>query len=222
MKLCNQCMDENDDSAKFCKRCRAPFESAGATTCPRGHIIDPTWTECPYCRAEAGSSEIAAPPARSKTVDERVGVAPPPPPPPSLSGGGQRRKTVYASPQVADAEKAAPAARRVVGVLVTYTWKKEGQVFPVCEGRNLIGRGPECEICVPDDPSLSNVNSHITFRKSFVLGDMVSMSGTDLNGEPVEDKFVPLPNYSKIRTGSTQWTFIVVEPAAAAAGEGPV
>jgi hypothetical protein len=103
----------------------------------------------------------------------------------------------------------------VVGVLVTYSWKPEGQVFPVREGRNLIGRGTECEICVPDDPTLSNVNSHITYRKNFVIGDMVSMSGTDLNGEPVEDKFVPLPNYSTLRTGSTHWTFIVIEPQAA-------
>ena len=104
--------------------------------------------------------------------------------------------------------------RRVVGVLVTYTWKPEGQVFAVREGRNLIGRGAECEICVPEDNALSNVNTHITYRKSFVVGDMVSMSGTDVNGHPIEEQFVPLPNYSTIRTGSTQWTFIVIDTTA--------
>jgi len=105
---------------------------------------------------------------------------------------------------------------------VTYSWKPEGQVFAVREGRNLIGRGTECEVCIPDDGTLSNVNSHITYRKSFVIGDMVSMSGTDLNGAPIEEQFVPLPNYATIRTGSTQWTFISIQPtgASASAAEG--
>jgi hypothetical protein len=96
-------------------------------------------------------------------------------------------------------------------VLVTYSWKPEGQIFPVREGRNLIGRGAECDIRVPEDQTLSNINTHITFRKSFIVGDMVSMSGTDLNGQPIEEQFVPLGNYARIRTGSTNWTFIVVQ-----------
>lgn len=99
---------------------------------------------------------------------------------------------------------------------MTYSWKPEGQLFPVREGRNLIGRGAECDISIPDDPTLSNVNSHITHRKSFVIGDMVSMSGTDLNGAPIEEQFVPLPNYSTIRTGSTHWTFMSIQQSSAA------
>jgi len=243
MKICNKCMEQNEDAANFCQRCRAPFESIGTATCPRGHIIDPTWTECPYCRAEQSSPDMAAMPEaglrrKETVVEKQVGPPPPPPPlrpPPSLSGppkplegsSSQRRKTVYAPPP-AQAEEAAhePATapkprapeRRVVAVLVTYSWKPEGQVFAVREGRNLIGRGAECEICVPEDPTLSNVSSHITYRKNFIIGDMVSMSGTDLNGEPVEDKFVPLPNYSTIRTGSTHWTFVVIQPQAAGSG----
>jgi hypothetical protein len=86
-------------------------------------------------------------------------------------------------------------------------------VFPIREGRNLIGRGDECEVRVTTDPALSQVNSHITFRQSFVVGDMVSMSGTDLNGEPVEEQFRPLQNYSTIRTGSTIWTFVIIDPS---------
>jgi hypothetical protein len=105
--------------------------------------------------------------------------------------------------------------RRIVGVLVTYTWKPEGQIFPVREGRNLIGRDPEqCEIAVPEDITMSSMNSHITYRKTFVAGDMVSMSGTDINGEPIEQQFRSLPNYATLRAGSTYWTFIQIEPAA--------
>ena len=106
------------------------------------------------------------------------------------------------------------SGRRIVGLLLTYTWRPEGQIFPVREGRNLIGRNPECDIVIPEDPHLSDTNSHITYRKNFMLGDMVSMSGTDLNGVPVEDNFVKLPNYAQIRTGSTYFTFITAEPPA--------
>ena len=124
-----------------------------------------------------------------------------------------------AQSQAAGGPLAAPlpraAERKILAVLVTYSWKPEGQVFPVREGRNLIGRGEECDIRVLDDPMLSQVNSHVTFRQSFVLGDMVSMSGTDLNGEPVEEQFRALGNYAEIRTGSTHWLFVVIDPALA-------
>jgi pSer/pThr/pTyr-binding forkhead associated (FHA) protein len=104
------------------------------------------------------------------------------------------------------------AGRRVVGILVTYSWHPDGRIFPVVEGRNLIGRGSECEIQVPEDPTLSNVNSHITYRGSFTLGDMVSMRGTYLNGQNVDQQFVPLSNGARITTGSTQWMFIEIPP----------
>jgi hypothetical protein len=107
---------------------------------------------------------------------------------------------------------ATDAGRKVIAILVTYSWKREGQVFPVREGRNLIGRGDECDIRVPEDAMLSQVNSHITFRQNFVIGDMVSMSGTDLNGAPVEEQFRPLDNHAVIRTGSTHWHFVIIDP----------
>lgn len=109
--------------------------------------------------------------------------------------------------------------RRVVGVLITYTWSPEGQIFPVREGRNLIGRDPDkCDIAVPHDTALSELNSHITFRRSFVLGDMVSLNGTFLNGLPVEVQFVALPGGSRIRTGATDWVFLGI-PDASPIGE---
>jgi len=251
MKFCPKCMQENDDTAVVCQRCGNPFESAQAS-CPRGHLIDPTWTECPYCLAEQGSPNVAAvsfePAVRPKTVVEGqdayadqpprleygapagMGVPVPPPapppaipmenagayPPPPPIPAAQRRKTEFMGVPSAQTptEPRRGVDRRIVGVLVTYSWRPDGQIFPVREGRNLIGRGAECEISLPDDSTLSNVNSHITYRKSFIIGDMVSMSGTYLNDHPVEEQFVPLPNYASIRTGSTLWTFIAIQPTA--------
>ena len=80
------------------------------------------------------------------------------------------------------------------------------------EGRNFIGRDPECEICVGEDSALSGRNSYITYRQGFVLGDMmVNMNGTDLNGQPV-DGHAPLGNYATIRAGATHFTFITIDP----------
>lgn len=174
----------------------------------------------PRGAARAGATQIATPGQKT--------TAPMGAPPPAVS----RRVTQYAgasgvpahrppaeipaSPRAVSPAAGAPeirSSRRIVGLLITYTWRPEGQIFPVREGRNLIGRNPECDIAIPEDPHLSDTNSHITYRKNFTLGDMVSMSGTDLNGVPVEDNFVKLPNYAQIRTGSTYFTFITADPA---------
>jgi hypothetical protein len=109
--------------------------------------------------------------------------------------------------------------RRIVGMLITYTWMPEGQIFPVREGRNLIGRNPDCDISLPDDQNLSDTNSHITYRRHFTVGDLVSMGGTDLNGCPVEENFVKLPNYARVRAGSTHFVFVTAEPPAASSLE---
>ena len=182
--------------------------------CANGHTIDPTWNDCPYCKAQAPVA------ARSKTVVEApVAVAarpvPPPPPPPVLEPA--RRMTVYVPAQETTAQAPVPraVARKIVGVLISYSWRPEGQMFPIREGRNLIGRGSECEVQVSDDPTLSHINTHITFRKTFTAGDMVSMSGTDINGVPAEEQFVAIESGARLRTGSTQWTFLAI-PAAQA------
>jgi hypothetical protein len=101
--------------------------------------------------------------------------------------------------------------RRIVGLLITYTWNPEGQIFPVREGRNLIGRNSSCDISLPQDSHLSDTNTHVTYRKNFTVGDMVSMGGTDLNGDPIEENFIRLPNYARIRAGSTHFLFISAE-----------
>ena len=60
-------------------------------------------------------------------------------------------------------------------------------------------------------------------RYEHIIGDKVSMSGTDVDGEPIETEFVTLRNYAKIRTGSTHWTFVCIQPPSpddAAGGKG--
>jgi len=164
----------------------------------------PRWSD-----AVAPASDPAQ---RRRTVFAGVAPSEAPAPPVSiptptpLAGGSRRQQTVAVDP-----------GRKIVGVLITYSWQESGQVFPILEGRNLIGKDPDqCDIAIPQDATLSAVNSFITYRRHFLIGDKVSMSGTDVDGEPIETEFVPLRNYAKIRTGSTYWTFVSVQPPAQA------
>ena len=111
--------------------------------------------------------------------------------------------------------------RKIVGVLITYSWSREGQIYPVREGRNFIGRDSDCEISIPEDSALSGRNSYITFRQNFVLGDMmVNMNGTDLDGAPIDGQ-EHLKNYATIRAGATHFTFIAIKPVVEAATPQP-
>ena|SRR5882724_3139843 len=241
MKACPKCGTDNIDTAKFCKQCASPLQQSGSKTCPSGkHTMDPTWTECVYCKQESSTPAPGpVPPVRTPTVVEgsrgaagykiteleSVAQRPPQPvnqgggPPHAVnqSAGRPRSNTVFRSVNSPgpEGDQSAPSVaqgRKVVGILVTYSWSPEGQVFPVREGRNFIGRDKDCEICVPDDQTMSGRNSHITYRTNFVVGDMVSMTGTDLNGTPIEEQFHALGNYATIRAGSTYFTFIVIKP----------
>ena len=208
---CPSCDEPLPDNAPSCRRCGRVLDTgmiARVDAGIPGHRA-PTIVESP-----TPSSEPSPPPVR------------PSPPPPSLSTapaapgvGARRGHTVYMPPEMSMAAQGpaaapVPAQRKIVGMLITYSWAPEGQIFPVREGRNLIGRGEECDIRVAQDSMMSQVNSHITFRRGFVVGDMVSMSGTYVDGDPIEEQFRRLPNYAQVRTGSTLWTFVAVAPQA--------
>lgn len=217
---------------KTCTKCHnlAPPE---ATACPHcGTVLDQAVIARATGAARPRQPTIAEVPEATRPVaPPRSEYRPTPPPALPLTGAvpsftvpagapmppsGRRGQTVYMPPGsqgTAVQPALSSGGRRVVAVLVTYSWKPEGQIFPIREGRNLIGRGEECDIRIPEDAMLSQVNTHITFRQNFTLGDMVSMSGTDLNGTPVEEQFRPIENLSRIRAGATNLLFVIVDPA---------
>ncbi|HEX4136390.1 MAG TPA: FHA domain-containing protein [Bryobacteraceae bacterium] len=218
-----------------CAYCRSDSATPGPPPIPAsagsGYVRRPTVVEdIGSSGVPAGTETLQTPlyaedrplaPRPTPRPFKPVPAAPPLPPlsrpnVPSPSSQPIARKTVYRpEPPSGPAPLQPPpvlAQRKIVGMLVTYSWKPDGEIFPIREGRNLIGRDPDCEVCISVDQTMSGRNSHITFRTTFVVGDLVSMKGTDLNGDPIEQQFLSLPNYAVIRAGSTQFTFIAIQP----------
>lgn len=113
------------------------------------------------------------------------------------------------------------AGRRIVGVLVTYTWQREGELWKILEGRNYIGAGtvgdvpgePPCDVMVPNDREMSSAHALILCRAGrYEILDNKSANGTFVNDEFVTTQGRELKNYDRILTGSTSWTFIKIVP----------
>jgi hypothetical protein len=242
-KRCPQCQTDNRDEANRCISCNYVFAevSKGMRMCPAGrHVMDPGWSDCPYCGGSQGLTTNPAGPTphtsgRTPTVAENpsrrgptVGeqeplprMPPPPAPPAQRKGGPSRRKTVFGETpedEMATTRLRPPGAdRRIVAILVTYTWRPDGEIYSVREGRNYIGNDPDCEVCVTQDPQLSSRHATILYRgrgAQFIIDDEKSMNGTFVNGQSVDMKR-SLGNYDKINTGATAWTFIILEPGTA-------
>jgi pSer/pThr/pTyr-binding forkhead associated (FHA) protein len=112
--------------------------------------------------------------------------------------------------------------RRITGILVTYTWQGAGEIFPIREGKNFIGSGEIsseaehriCDVCVPQDNTMSAEHALILCRQgNYEILDQISSNGTFLAGQMLKaNQGTDLPNYAEIKTGSTLWTFIKVNP----------
>lgn len=199
-------------------------------TCPNGHAMDPSWDRCPYCEAQKKSgSDTPVEQGRRSTIDLSqsesvnspkretiVGDDIPSPSPP------QGRETIVLPTDNSDAfptDSQAKDSRKIVAVLVSYSWVKGGQIFPVREGKNYIVRGgansPEqnYDIKVPQDQRMSNPHALILCRSGkYEIIDQTSSNGTFLNGEILSSNLsFDLNNNDEIKTGSTLWIFLKID-----------
>lgn len=145
------------------------------------------------------------------------------------SSGGSRRETRVAGG--IDHETSNFSSQddnhKVVGFIITYTWKQAGEYFPIKLGKNYIGSGkvgklpddPDCDIKV-NDARMSSSHAVILCRElrkgGSVQFDLVDQESS--NGTYLKDRLIPLSgetiddNYVKITTGSTVWTLIKTDP----------
>ncbi len=188
--------------------------------CPQGHSMDPNWEKCPYCEAQVKAKQkthlqgLLASTARQET---KVGRTPP------RTGGRETKAMAPAAGFGPVGHAGEGQTRRIVGVLISYTWRPEGQLFAVREGRNYIGRAKisndayhrSCEVMVPEDERMSGTHALILCRHGrYEVIDQEASNGTFLNGGMLmANQSNTLENYAELKTGNTEWTFIKIEAA---------
>lgn len=98
--------------------------------------------------------------------------------------------------------------RKLVGWLVTYDLDPNGIDFRLYEGRNIIGRDFNCEVCI-NDPKISSRHAVIRYlRGSFKIKDELSANGTRVNGDYIDDNIsIDLKDGDAIYVGDTMLIF---------------
>lgn len=199
------------------------------TTCPKGHPMDPSWTECPVCRAESQSKDktsadtVSPHATRSAAMSRNPTVTP---------GSTPNRDSGATRIDPGDERMGQPRAyqsavrRKITGVVVTFTWERQGELFVLYEGRNVIGKGEvaseggrPCDVLLQSDPTMSSEHAMILCRHGrYELFDLRSTNGTFVDDAFVETTGVDLKDGAKIKTGDTVWVFrrIVGDDAGAA------
>lgn len=202
--------------------------STSARICEKGHAMDPNWETCAYCEAEIRASRKSAAGAtdaesveprnseqritqmeRSRTVID------------SGPGEAEERldKTLVgtsADPTERTSARSAATKRKIMGILVTYTWRpKEGELFVLYEGRNIIGSGESCDVRIPTDKMMSDRHAVILFRleERVEIYDEHSTNGTFVNEKFVEREGADLADGASIKAGATIFEFRKFESA---------
>src|SRR5262245_33104324 len=180
----------------------------GKRLCPKNpkHILDANGV-CQWCKHE-------------EEIEKRKPVIPPKPVPDATQIWHREEKDDISRGDT----------RRIVGMVITYTWGRQGQLFRIYEGKNFIGRAEisdeasprPCDIQIPEDAQMSAEHARILDRAhppdmkgSYEIIDQETTNGTWVNGKLLRsNQGEELHSYDKIRTGATEWTFITIEEPA--------
>lgn len=124
-----------------------------------------------------------------------------------IGPGGATEKPTPMEPSAPAPTPVAPSPdglRKLVGWLVTFDIQPTGLDFRLYVGKHRIGRSPKCDIVI-NQPWISDEHCVILYRDGkFLLQDLVSVNGTFLNDEMVEDKAY-LNDNDIIRLGKTSF-----------------
>src|ERR1700722_20179367 len=187
-KICPKCKTKNGEGSRFCSSCRYEFkEVAGqlGRLCPAGlHTMDPNWSDCPYCRslAEAPAAPGGGANKENKLMRDRTSIG--------ESGEPQHRVTKV------EPDGMQQPVGKIVGLLLSYSRNPMGEIFPIREGKNMIGSGERdgrpADILFADDHKMSAAHALILFRRGrFVIADQDSTNGTMVNGEETDKMDLP-------------------------------
>lgn len=169
---------------------------------------------------------------------------PPPPPPPSghrdlkttrleesVAKPQAPRRTVLTpgtkapggAPAQAVAQQPASSVedtRRLVAVLAAPELRPGGAVFAIRAGKNTLGADPNSDICLREDPQVSQEHALLLFRQNrFHLADRMSTNGTWINDVELEGTHaIILNDRDRIQCGETELIFLALDPSITSTG----
>ncbi|MDR0233170.1 MAG: FHA domain-containing protein [Dysgonamonadaceae bacterium] len=201
-------------------------------SCSKGHIYDSAiyGDNCPFCPSQGtgtavnndtfgggatvgnfgSGTEVNQSGGRTQVSGGTVGGGSPTIPMGGGNyGGGVSGGTVI---RPAGGGTGMPQGKRIVGLLFSYDTTPTGQIFNIHEGRNLIGRDANNDICIAGDAQVSGKHSIIQYLSAdgkFRIKDELSSNGTFVNEELKTDVY-ELASFDVIRVGSTKLIFIAI------------
>lgn len=194
--------------------------------CANGHLYDPSiyGENCPFCPSQTKSTKVNTSYDGEGTVvldNDTSGRTRP------VGGDTQKTVPMFESDGGgqtvirhvggnATGHTGISENRRLVGLLVSYSDKPEGEVYKVYEGRTTIGRDRTCDIPFPGDSHMSS--KHLLIQYVEAKGafraqeyDKGSANGTYVNGKVyVLGDVIDLKNNDIIIVGGTKFIFIAI------------
>ena len=145
----------------------------GGKVCPNGHVMHPSWDQCPYClemqqamMAGGGGGGMPMPPAMGQgTAMINLG---------DVGGGGDKGRG------------SSDKSREVCGWLVALNGQHKGEDFRLRVGKNVIGTAADCDV-VLSDKKLSRKHATIRYEGGeFQIADLDSSNGCFVNDEKIQ------------------------------------
>lgn len=189
---CPKCNSVNSNDSKFCIVCGAPFNT-GTKICSNGHIYDAKYDICPICPSPELAQKIGATihsnptvsysdnssDSMKNTVIDQSSI------PPAASAG--KKTVIMGAKQEEKGKEEIRPSRKIVGWLITFSRRPEGDDYRLFEGRNLITGGGQGDIVI-NDPAVSSPHCMILYRSGKLkIKDELSTNGTFVNGTEIEE-----------------------------------
>jgi hypothetical protein len=167
---------------------------SSGSTCPKcGYPTRGGEKKCPNCGASLSDDSGAAPSAPAQPeAGQKIGG--------TIIAGSASTGSVAEAPK-----------RKLAGILATYSTTPYGEIFPLYEGRNYIGRDSSADIRINGDTQISGRHLSILYRtvdKKFKFRDEQSSNGTFVNDILTDEG--ELKTFDIICIGTTKLTFIAI------------
>lgn len=192
--------------------------------CPNGHTYKAELSECPICNSSRNIGVSTSGAQRTQVIDsldgESFGLKTTTDDEPiqvhnsEIDPHKDFSKTMVEEEVHEEDENGTVISRRevrnagkLVGWLVTYSLDPNGIDYRLFEGRNIIGRDFNCSVCINDN-KVSGQHAILLYRnEKFRIKDNLSVNGTMVNGEDIDDDSCLLNDGDIIQIGDTVLLF---------------